>query len=87
MCIPIPGHSAVKAAQDTKRRVKFLFVGPFHIKMPIARLPEIIWCFQSFLPRDWDAIHPRTGRVLTVCGGDPASLGIASKFSCILLQM
>lgn len=77
----------LSAAQDTKRRVKFLFVGPFHIKMPIARLPEIAWCFQSIFPSDWDAIHPRTGRVLAVCGGDLASLGTATKLSCMLLQM
>lgn len=58
----------LSAAQGTKRRVKFLFVGPFHIKMPVSRLPGITRCFQSFFPSDWHAIHPRTGRVQSVMG-------------------
>lgn len=67
--------------------MQLLLVGLFHIKMPIARLPAVTWCFQSFFPSDWDAIHPRTGRLLEVCGGDQAPLGTANMSSCILLQL
>lgn len=80
-------ESSTVGAQGIRRRVKLLFVGPFHIKMPIARLPAIAWRFQSFLPSDWNAIHLRTGRMLAVHGVDRTSSGTAAVFSCTLLQV
>lgn len=61
--------------------MKLHFVGPFCVKMPIARLQQLYGAafgdpdgpLQFFLPNDLDAIQLRIDRMLTVRGGDQTS--------------